>query len=56
MPEVEAHITGTVWKVECEVGQEVNEGTGAEATTGHILLQSEGAPIYFRNIMLKRLK
>lgn len=37
-------------------GQEVNEGTGAEATTGHILLQSEGAPIYFRNIMLKRLK
>ena len=26
MPEVEAHITGTVWKVECEVGQEVNEG------------------------------
>ena len=25
MPEVEAHITGTVWKVECEVGQEVNE-------------------------------
>ena len=26
MPEVEAHITGTVWKVECEVGQEVMEG------------------------------
>jgi acetyl-CoA carboxylase biotin carboxyl carrier protein len=26
LPEVEAHITGTVWKVECEVGQEVNEG------------------------------
>ena len=26
MPEVEAHITGTVWKVECEVGQEVTEG------------------------------
>ena len=26
MPEVEAHITGTVWKVECEVGQEVSEG------------------------------
>jgi len=23
---VEAHITGTVWKVECEVGQEVEEG------------------------------
>ena len=24
--DVEAHITGTVWKVECEVGQEVAEG------------------------------
>jgi acetyl-CoA carboxylase biotin carboxyl carrier protein len=23
---VEAHITGTVWKVECEVGQQVEEG------------------------------
>jgi acetyl-CoA carboxylase biotin carboxyl carrier protein len=23
---VEAHITGTVWKVECAVGQEVSEG------------------------------
>ena len=26
MPEVEAHITGTVWKIECEVGQEITEG------------------------------
>ena len=26
MPDVEAHITGTVWKVECEVGQAVAEG------------------------------
>ena len=26
MPEVEAHITGTVWKVECRVGQEVEVG------------------------------
>ena len=26
MPDVEAHITGTVWKVECEVGQSVAEG------------------------------
>ena len=26
MPEVEAHITGTVWKIECEVGQRVAEG------------------------------
>ena len=26
LPEVEAHITGTVWKVECEIGQDVTEG------------------------------
>ena len=26
MPDVEAHITGTVWKIECEVGQQINEG------------------------------
>ena len=26
MPDVEAHITGTVWKVECSVGQSVAEG------------------------------
>ena len=26
MPDVEAHITGTVWKVECELGQAVVEG------------------------------
>ena len=26
MPEVEAHITGTVWKVEVEVGDEIEEG------------------------------
>jgi acetyl-CoA carboxylase biotin carboxyl carrier protein len=26
LPEVEAHITGTVWKIECEVGQDVEEG------------------------------
>ena len=26
MPNVEAHITGIVWKVECKVGQEVEEG------------------------------
>jgi acetyl-CoA carboxylase biotin carboxyl carrier protein len=24
--EVEAHITGTVWKIECEVGDQVQEG------------------------------
>ena len=26
MPDVAAHITGTVWKIECEVGDEVEEG------------------------------
>ena len=26
MPNVEAHITGTVWKVECQVGDDVTEG------------------------------
>jgi acetyl-CoA carboxylase biotin carboxyl carrier protein len=24
--DVEAHITGTVWKIECEVGDEIEEG------------------------------
>jgi hypothetical protein len=37
-------------------GQLVNEGTGAENTKGKILLQSEGAEIYFRNVELNRLK
>jgi acetyl-CoA carboxylase biotin carboxyl carrier protein len=26
LPEIEAHITGTVWKIEVEVGDEVDEG------------------------------
>ena len=26
MSNVEAHITGTVWKIECEIGQDVDEG------------------------------
>ena len=26
MPEIEAHITGTVWKIEVEVGDTVEEG------------------------------
>ena len=26
MPDVEAHNTGTVWKIECSVGQSVDEG------------------------------
>jgi hypothetical protein len=37
-------------------GQVVNEGTNAEATKGKILLQSEGAPIVFRNVEIKTLK
>jgi acetyl-CoA carboxylase biotin carboxyl carrier protein len=24
--EIEAHITGTVWKIECSVGDEIQEG------------------------------
>jgi len=26
VPQVEAHITGTVWKIECEVGDTLAEG------------------------------
>ena len=26
MTDIEAHITGTVWKIECEVGDEIEEG------------------------------
>ena len=26
MPDIEAHITGTVWKVECRIGDTVAEG------------------------------
>jgi len=26
LPDVDAHITGTVWKIECAVGQDVEEG------------------------------
>ena len=26
VPDVAAHITGTVWKIECEIGQQVEEG------------------------------
>jgi acetyl-CoA carboxylase biotin carboxyl carrier protein len=26
LPDVEAHITGTVWKIECEIGQTIAEG------------------------------
>ena len=26
MPDIEAHITGTVWKIECQVGDNISEG------------------------------
>jgi acetyl-CoA carboxylase biotin carboxyl carrier protein len=26
VPDVEAHITGTVWKIECAVGDQIEEG------------------------------
>ncbi|MET0818638.1 MAG: acetyl-CoA carboxylase biotin carboxyl carrier protein subunit [Solirubrobacteraceae bacterium] len=26
MPDIEAQVTGTVWKIECEVGDTVSEG------------------------------
>jgi acetyl-CoA carboxylase biotin carboxyl carrier protein len=26
VPDIEAHITGTVWKIECQVGDEISEG------------------------------
>jgi acetyl-CoA carboxylase biotin carboxyl carrier protein len=26
VPEVDAHITGTVWKIECQVGDRIVEG------------------------------
>jgi acetyl-CoA carboxylase biotin carboxyl carrier protein len=26
LADVEAHITGTVWKIECEVGDDIEEG------------------------------
>ncbi len=37
-------------------GELVNEGKGSELTRGKIALQSEGAPIEFRNIKLTPLK
>ncbi|HVP01914.1 MAG TPA: biotin/lipoyl-binding carrier protein [Solirubrobacteraceae bacterium] len=26
MPDIEAHITGTVWKIECQIGDAIEEG------------------------------
>jgi hypothetical protein len=37
-------------------GQLVNEGTMAEINRGKILLQSEGAEIHFKDVMLKAVK
>jgi hypothetical protein len=36
-------------------GHHVNEGTDAELTKGRILLQSEGAEIHFKDVLLKPL-
>ena len=37
-------------------GKLMNEATGCQITAGKICLQSEGAPIEFRNITIERLK
>ena len=37
-------------------GEVVNEGTSASVTKGKILLQSEGAEIFFRKVELRPLK
>lgn len=37
-------------------GQFVNEGTMAELSRGKILLQSEGAEIHFKDVMIKSMK
>lgn len=49
-------ITVDGGKVSLKVNGEVlNEGTGAEAVAGKICLQSEGAPIQFRTVAIKKL-
>ncbi len=37
-------------------GVKVNEGTGAWPEDGNVCLQSEGWPVYYRNVMVKELK
>jgi hypothetical protein len=36
-------------------GKQVNEGSGAEPHEGYICLQSEGWPVYYRNVAIKVL-
>lgn len=36
-------------------GELVNQGTGAWPESGHICLQSEGWPVYYRNVEIKEL-
>ena len=36
-------------------GVQVNEGTDAEPREGNICLQSEGWPVYYRNVAIKVL-
>ena len=33
LPDVEAHITGTVWKITCEVGDEIEEGDRSRSSS-----------------------
>ncbi|HEV3166411.1 MAG TPA: DUF1080 domain-containing protein, partial [Isosphaeraceae bacterium] len=37
-------------------GQVVNEGTGASVSRGKILLQSEGAEVFYRKVEIRPLK
>src|SRR5262249_58601485 len=46
---------GDTVKVEVN-GKFVNEGKNAELKKGKILLQSEGAPVHFRNVKLTPIK
>ena len=36
-------------------GQEVSGGTGAEPAFGYLYLESEGAPVEFRNLRIREL-
>src|SRR5688500_12099185 len=53
MPDVEAHITGTVWKIECKVGDTIEEGDtvdprvdeDGDARGGRGLRHRQGGPL-----------
>ena len=67
MAEVEAHITGTVWKIEVSVGDEVEEGDtvvilesmkmempveAEDAGTVREILVSEGQPVSEGDVLM----